>query len=69
MAEREQTEAAAGSPLPLEHRRSCPCLNPEAYLNECTCGLGWRVRLVTEQEHHAAWRKRAEEAEKSPAYA
>jgi hypothetical protein len=29
----------------------------------CTCGLQYRIYLQTEQEMHAAWRKRAEEAE------
>lgn len=45
-----------------EHARSCPELteNSEDF---CTCGLKWRRALVTEQEMHAAWRKRAEEAE------
>jgi hypothetical protein len=53
--------AAPGSPLPLEHARTCgDAYDPDA---RCTCGLAWRVRLVTEQEMHAAWRKRAEEAE------
>lgn len=50
---------AEGSPLPLEHTRSCGALTGR----DCTCGLAWRIRLVTEQEMHAAWRKRAEEAE------
>lgn len=29
----------------------------------CTCGLLWRDQLETERTMHAAWRKRAEEAE------
>lgn len=45
----------------VEHTRSCPSLgNGDA---RCTCGLEWRIKLRTEQEMHAAWRKRAEEAE------
>lgn len=50
---------AEGSPLPLEHTRSCGTLTGR----DCTCGLAWRIRLATEQEMHAAWRKRANEAE------
>lgn len=30
---------------------------------ECTCGLEFRIALETEKTMHAAWRKRAEEAE------
>lgn len=44
---------------PFEHTRSCPALIKDA----CTCGLEWRIRVATEQQLHAAWRKRAEEAE------
>lgn len=47
---------------PLEHGMNCDALipgNDEA----CTCGLKWRIALQTEQTMHAAWRKRAEEAE------
>lgn len=44
----------------LTHTRSCPALTPG---EDCRCGLEWRVALQTEQTMHAAWRKRAEEAE------
>lgn len=44
------------------HGMNCPALNPNSE-RECTCGLEWRIRLQTEQTMHAAWRKRAEEAE------
>lgn len=43
----------------LEHSRSCPAL----YRDACTCCLEWRIKLSTERTLHAAWRKRAEEAE------
>lgn len=33
----------------------------------CTCGLVLRIALQTEQTMHAAWRKRAEEAERQNA--
>ena len=46
----------------LAHGMNCPALNPCSE-RECTCGLEWRIRLQTEQTMHAAWRKRAEEAE------
>jgi len=46
----------------LTHTRSCPGLILEAK-DDCTCGLIYRVHLQTEQTMHAAWRKRAEEAE------
>lgn len=46
----------------LTHTRSCPQLSP-ADDNACTCGLEWRIQLATEKTMHAAWRKRAEEAE------
>jgi hypothetical protein len=47
---------------PLTHTRSCPMLTPLSD-ERCTCGLEYRIALATEQEMHAAWRKRAEEAE------
>lgn len=47
---------------PLTHARSCPALTPMSDA-DCTCGLQWRIALQTEQTMHAAWRKRAEEAE------
>jgi hypothetical protein len=46
----------------LEHTRSCPELTPGSD-DFCTCGLEFRKQLSTEREMHAAWRKRAEEAE------
>lgn len=45
----------------LEHTRSCANLANRD--ENCTCGLLWRIELQTEREMHAAWRKRAEEAE------
>ncbi len=54
---REPTES------PLQHGMNCPALILGADQDECQCGLKWRIRLRTEQEMHAAWRKRAEEAE------
>jgi hypothetical protein len=45
------------------HTRSCPQLGGSD--DACTCGLEWRIKLRTEQEMHAAWRKRAEEAERA----
>ncbi len=45
----------------LTHGRNCPALAMRG--DECTCGLEWRIKLQTEQTMHAAWRKRAEEAE------
>ena len=51
--------------MKLEHGMNCGALGFDGYdAGECTCGLEWRIRLQTEQEMHAAWRKRAEEAEK-----
>lgn len=45
----------------LQHGRCCRAeFDFEA---DCTCGLQYRIQLRTEQEMHAAWRKRAEEAE------
>lgn len=50
---------------PLKHSMNCGALGFDGYdAGECTCGLDWRIKLQTEQEMHAAWRKRAEEAEK-----
>ena len=48
---------------PFQHTRSCPALTPLG--DACTCGLYWRIRLSTEITMHAAWRKRAEEAEEA----
>lgn len=45
----------------LQHTRSCANLANRD--ESCTCGLNWRVDLQTEREMHAAWRKRAEQAE------
>lgn len=47
--------------IPLDHRSPCSAgWDLEA---DCTCGLMHRIHLQTEQTMHAAWRKRAEEAE------
>ena len=49
-----------------QHGRNCPAWkDPHGYEcgDPCTCGLKWRIELVTERNMHAAWRKRAEEAE------
>lgn len=46
----------------LQHGTNCG-----GYLGSddpCTSGLEWRIKLQTEQEMHAAWRKRAEESER-----
>jgi hypothetical protein len=48
---------------PMTHSRGCPCSYGEPEDPCCTCGLKHRIVLQTEQEMHAAWRKRAEEAE------
>lgn len=45
----------------MSHTISCPA-HPGSD-DDCTCGLVHRIALATEQEMHAAWRKRAEEAE------
>ena len=47
--------------MPLAHRRNCGYFDQEI---GCTCCLKERTALRTEQEMHAAWRKRAEEAER-----
>jgi hypothetical protein len=44
----------------LTHARSCSAGYTD---NPCTCALNERKALSTEQAMHAAWRKRAEEAE------
>lgn len=54
--------AAYGAGPPFEHGMNCPALSPGSD-DDCTCGLYWRKALGTEQTMHAAWRKRAEEAE------
>jgi len=46
----------------LTHGRNCAGLIP-ADEDDCTCGLRWRIQLQTEQNLHAAWMKRATEAE------
>ena len=46
----------------FEHGRNCAA-NIPGNDEDCTCGLRWRIQVRTEQEMHAAWRKRAEEAE------
>ena len=49
----------------MKHSMNCGATGFDGYdVGECTCGLTWRIQLRTEQEMHAAWRKRAEEAEK-----
>jgi hypothetical protein len=48
----------------LKHSMNCAALSVHADPIDCTCGLQWRIALQTEQTMHAAWRKRAEEAEK-----
>ena len=45
------------------HSRTCPVRGRPLSDDDCTCGLKWHIQLRTEQEMHAAWRKRAEEAE------
>ncbi len=50
--------------LALEHSTNCPERNPMSD-DFCTCGFIYRKHLQTEQTMHAAWRKRAEEAEAS----
>ena len=52
----------------MEHSRTCSYWDLD---KDCTCCLAERQRihmleiaLKTEQEMHAAWRKRAEEAER-----
>lgn len=55
----------------LEERQAAHGMNCAAWKNSlgeecgdpCTCGLIWRERLATAETMHAAWRKRAEEAE------
>lgn len=46
----------------LTHGMNCPGTMNDMD-QDCTCGLKWRIELQTEQTMHAAWRKRAEEAE------
>jgi hypothetical protein len=46
----------------LKHGMNCPAYPGSD--DACTCGLEWRIKLQTENEMHAAWRKRAEEAER-----
>ncbi len=53
--------AASEEPKPVQRGMNCACLSGEH--EHCTCGYEWRVKLQTEQTMHAAWRKRAEEAE------
>lgn len=45
-----------------QHGRNCRFWNDQ-YETDCNCGLRYRIELQTEREMHAAWRKRAEEAE------
>lgn len=51
----------------LFHTQSCPAWRNEhgveVHRTDCTCGLRYRIELSTERTMHAAWRKRAEEAE------
>jgi hypothetical protein len=46
-----------------QHGMNCPATNPTDK-DMCRCGLQWRIALATERTMHAAWRKRAEQAEK-----
>ena len=46
----------------LHHGMNCSGLIP-GNEDDCTCGLYWRIALQTEQNCHAAWVKRATEAE------
>lgn len=46
----------------MRHGMNCPAGTP-GYETDCKCGLHWRDLLQTEREMHAAWRKRATEAE------
>jgi hypothetical protein len=46
----------------LQHTRTCTYWESE---EGCSCSLEYRVQLQTEQTMHAAWRKRAEEAEQA----
>lgn len=58
---------AAQQGVKLTHGRCCSAgYDLDA---DCTCGLQYRIYLQTEQEMHAAWRKRAEEAEAALAVA
>jgi hypothetical protein len=54
-----QTQPMLGK---LQHYTNCAERNPMSE-EFCTCGLIYRQYLQTEQAMHAAWRKRAEEAE------
>lgn len=58
---RENQQAHLPSKEQLAHTRSCPRLGRP--MEECTCGLEYRIALQTEQTMHAAWEKRAYEAE------
>lgn len=53
----------------LQHKRNCSAWHSEHghEINgeDCTCGLRFLIQVQTEQTLHAAWRKRAEEAETS----
>lgn len=51
-----------GEQQAIRHGMNCPA-RVMANDSECTCGLQWRDALETERTMHAAWRKRAEEAE------
>ena len=63
-AEKSTATTAMGSE-PLQHGMNCGALSVHSDSSACTCGLHWRKQLQTEQAMHAAWRKRAEEAEKT----
>lgn len=51
----------------LRHEMNCAAWHSEhgqeINAEDCTCGLKFRIHVQTEQTLHAAWRKRAEEAE------
>lgn len=53
-----QAEAVTSKPMP--HAMNCAGSHWDG---DCTCGLNVRIALETERTMHAAWRKRAEEAE------
>ena len=49
--------------IDIGHTRSCATWDGSTDQLACTCCLQVRIALSTEQTMHAAWRKRAEEAE------
>lgn len=61
----EAKNAGVVSAAPLAHARSCGMTGTQTTNahEECSCCLKERIAVQTEQTMHAAWRKRAEEAE------